>query len=53
MTINADKTTIKTADARENRARIEHMARTMTRNMTPEQRKMLIATLEKLVQSRS
>lgn len=49
MTINADKTTIKTADARENRARIMDMAR----NMTPEQRKLLIAALEKLVQNRS
>lgn len=49
MTINSDKTTMKTADAREKRAMIMALAR----NMTPEQRKMLIAALEKLVQNRS
>ena len=39
----------KTADVREKRARIMAMAR----KMTPEQRKLLIAALEKLVQNRS
>lgn len=38
-----------TADVREKRAEILRLAQ----NMTPEQRKMLIAALEKMVQNRS
>lgn len=48
MTINADKTTMKTADAREKRARIMDMAR----NMKPERLKLLIAALERMVRKR-